>query len=348
MAEPDANFGKPQPGRPLPPLGKPLPAKPRKVRGGVKLGPNENPGEGTWSAQRWLRLVETAAEGKSLVEGLEYARAGQTRRMSVSRGLIEAAVQGRADRAYVTTLRLAPFTEEQWERVIVAMSEGAMYAAKVLVGELPASVEDVFSPLGLRLLPTEPGEVTVSCTCADALGVAPERRAGFWCKHACCVAYLFAQRLNAEPFVIFGVRGMPGEEISERLRARRTVVASAAGESPVYVQRVPGVSDTPAPALDTMLDRFWEAGPGIGEVDLPLESPAVSHPLLRRLGPSPFQQAAFPLVGLLASCYEAISADALKGDAGPTGPGEGADDAPAESPAEVPGDEPDEGNEDRV
>lgn len=308
------NTPRPIPGRPLPPLPRPLPAKPRKVRGGVKLGADENPAQGDWAAQRWLRLAEQAAEGQRLAEGLEYARLGQTRRTSVAKGLIEAAVQGRADRSYITTLSVDPIADDQWEKVVAAMSAGASYAAKLLVGELPANIDDVFSPLSLKLVPTEPGEVTVSCTCADAAGVPVEERSRFWCKHVCCVAYLFAQRLNREPFVIFSLRGLAGEDLIERLRAQRTLAASASGESPVYVQRVPGVSDEPAPPLDKLVDRFWEAGPGLSELDLPLGPPAVSHPLLRRLGPSPFTNAQFPLVGLLASCYDAISEDARRAD----------------------------------
>jgi hypothetical protein len=72
------------------------------------------------------------------------------------------------------------------------------------------------------------------------------------------------------------------------------------------------VDDMTYPALEEVLDRFWDAGPGLHEIDLPLDPPPVSHPLLRRLGPSPFPNAQFPLVGLLASCYETISEAARK------------------------------------
>ena len=38
------------------------------------------------------------------------------------------------------------------------------------------------------------------------------------------------------------------------------------------------------------------------------------HPLLRRLGPSPFESSRFPFVGLLATCYDVISKAALMND----------------------------------
>ncbi len=301
-----------QPGVPAP---RPLPAKPRKVRGGVKLPATFAPGDANlgWAAQRWLRLMEQAAEGTRLVEGLEYGKLGQARRLTISRGMIEAAVQGRADRAYTVRLTFDAFSESQWEKAVASMGDSAIYAAKLLAGEVPANIEDLFAPLGLKLFPSEAGELRTSCTCGEA---------GAWCKHVCCTSYLFAARLATEPFVIFAARGLEAEEIRERLRERRAMAGVGTGSVPVYAQRVPGASDVQSKSLEECLDHFWESGPELGELELPLERPAVSHPLLRRLGPSPFPNASFPLVGLLASCYETISERALRRDEGDAGPGE--------------------------
>jgi uncharacterized Zn finger protein len=324
---------------------RPLPAKPRKVRGGVKLpaGDIAPPASHTaWASQRWLRLIEQAAVGQPLVEGLEYARLGQTKRLEVTPGQVAAAVQGRADRPYTTTIALTPFSTEDWERVVAAMSEGAIYAAKLLAGELPPNIEDIFGPLGLKLFPTEPAELKVSCNCAQIMaaresalsvrslgsqtaagangagaaspesgtapkpGAVPPAPSEGWCKHICCVAYLIAHKLASEPFLMFTLRGLEGRDLLERLRQKRTIAGAGGGNTPVYPQRVPGVSDAPFPSLEESLDKFWDAGPGLDQIDLPLSPPPVSHPLLRRLGPSPFTGAQFPLVGLLASCYDVI------------------------------------------
>lgn len=283
---------------------RPLPAKPRRVRAGLKLL-SDAPGEGSWAAQRWVRLLEQAAEGPRLVEGLEYARLGQTKKLEVTRGAITGVVQGRQYRPYSTTLRITPFEHEPWQSVIEAMATQAVYTAKLLAGELPANIEDVFVHLGLKLFPTEPAEVTTTCTCGE----------GPWCKHVCCLAVLFAERLAKDPFLMFTARGLESDDLLERLRQRRatTTAAAAHGSVPVYVARIPGVSDAAAPPLQECLNRFWEIGPELGEVDFPVEPPQVTHPLLRRLGPSPFppETAKFPLVGLLATCYEIARTAAL-------------------------------------
>jgi uncharacterized Zn finger protein len=310
--------------------------KPRKVRGGLKVpaGDIAPPASPTaWTAHRWLRVLEQAVVGQPLIEGLDYARQGQTKRMTIGPGSVMGNVQGRSDRPYTTNITIATFPTDQWDKVVEAMSEGAIYAAKLLAGELPPNIEDIFGPLGLKLFPTEPSELTVSCDCrammqahAEASAAAaraiaqrtgqpvkapepapPEEENNGWCKHICCIAYLLAHKLATEPFLMFTLRGLEGKDLLERLRQRRTMTGIVGISVPIYPQRVPGVSDVTYPALEEVMDRFWDAGPGLHEIDLPLDPPAVSHPLLRRLGPSPFTNAQFPLVGLLASCYDTIS-----------------------------------------
>src|SRR4051794_21721168 len=103
------------------PAPRPLPTKPRKVRGGVRLpaGDIAPPSSHTaWAAQRWLRLIEQAVVGQPLAEGLEYARLGQTKRLEVNSGQAAAAVQGRAERPYTVTISLSTFNNEQWEQVV--------------------------------------------------------------------------------------------------------------------------------------------------------------------------------------------------------------------------------------
>jgi uncharacterized Zn finger protein len=324
-------YGPGMPGRPAPAPKPPL-LRPRKVRGGVKLPAGDVAGPTAWAAQRWLRMLEQASEGAALVEGLDYARQGQTKRMGISAGRIEGSVQGRGDRPYSTTLSLGVIASDAWERVVIVMAEGSLYAAKLLAGELPPNIEDVFMPLGLKLFPAEPSEVVATCTCGQLEPGKP------WCKHAVCLGYLVGHRLASEPFLMFAVRGLEGHELLERIRQRRSIAGAVSGIAPVYTQRVPGVSDLPSKPLEECLDQFWESGPSLAELDLPLAPPAVTHPLLRRLGPSPFQ-AQFPLVGLLASCYDVISEEALKGPA-ETAPQSDGDAAEAEHASDdEPGDD---------
>ncbi len=144
-----------------------------------------------------------------------------------------------------------------------------------------------------------------------------------WCKHICCVMALVAEKLSHDPFLIFQLRGLGKDDLLERLRQKRAVstpgrqstgLIESAGLDhpiPVYQPQIAGVTDAVGKPLDQSADVFWEAGPELDTIELPVEPPAVSHPLLRRLGTSPFQGAKFPLVGLLATCYETIGGKLL-------------------------------------
>jgi uncharacterized Zn finger protein len=319
------------PGRPTPnPQYKPVVIKPRKVSGGIRLiaspggEPRLEPDAGrpaaaptstlNWAGQRWLRLFEAHAAGAALSEGLDYAKLGQTRRLDLFPAQIVASVQGRSTRAYDTSIHVRPFTPEQNESLINAMGSEAIHAAKLLLGEMPSNIEDLMAPIGLRLFPADQAELRIVCSCR-------EHAQKPWCKHACCVGYLIAERLSNDPFTMFTLRGLPKDDLLERLRQRRSLLGMGLGSVAIYAPTVAGVSDAPVPALESMIDQFWDSRESTLEgLDLPVGPPAVSHPLLRRLGPSPFAAphgtAKFPLVGLLATCYDVISEGAIRAASG--------------------------------
>lgn len=322
---------------------KPLPMHPRRVRQGVKLLKEPPSGPSAWAGDRWRRLTELLAErferAGDAPEALEYAKLGQTKRLTIEDGVVRATVQGRLTRPYQVTIEIRRFDQGQREGLIRAMADQAVFAAKLLAGELPRDIDALLEPLGTRLIPVDPGELVGSCTCKDEKD---------WCKHLLCVMHLVADHLAQDPFVAFRLRGLEPDDLMERLRQSRAVAAAGGAATPVYAPVLSGPGEgTGVKPLEELASEFWLGGdPG---VPLAIEPPAVSHPLLRRLGPSPFEGRRFPLVGLLATCYDVISrraidepgdtpdadaltpGDELRGELG--GAGEGGVSAPEGDPA---------------
>ena len=318
-------------------------ANPRKVRGGERLEVRD----GTplaWAGQRVMRMLETVATGAAVAEGVAYARGAQVRTMTIGSGHVSARVQGRVFSAYQVDLRLPTFTHEQWEQALGAMAREARHLASLLAGEVPAGIEDVFVPLQLRLFPQDASDMAAACNCGRFGHNTP---ATPWCKHVACVVAMLADRVSRDPFKIFALRGLAKDDLLERLRQQRALLSArvaAAAANPggagaesgalgaglsgravaAYSPRVPGVGEKPAMPLQHCLDDFWSAPADAPELELALEPPAVSHPMLRRLGQSPFSGgvAKFPLVGLLATCYEVIGQRARMGAGGDGGAGE--------------------------
>jgi uncharacterized Zn finger protein len=128
-----------------------------------------------------------------------------------------------------------------------------------------------------------------------------------------CLTALLGERLGEEPMLVFGLRGMPPEDLVEGLRLRRVSSAGPSGPTPVLLPHVAGVTDTPSAPLDESLADFWEVGSDLADLDTPIGPPPISCVLLRRLGPSPFPEGRFPLLGLLATCYDLIGREAVEG-----------------------------------
>ena len=278
---------------------------PRRVRGGHRMPSTERASE-SWAGQRWLRLIESGVEPSVQAEALEYASLGQTRTIGFEAGAIVAGVQGRAPKAYRVEIKLVPFSPELWDTILATMADQAKYAAKLLAGELPTNIEELFAPLGVHLYPPETSELQPSCTCDEA-----KQAPGSWCKHATCAGLLTADRLAENPWLVFTLRGLDKDELLERLRQSRLLPAAPDGSAPVYAPHVAAVDALTIPPLEDSLEHFWEFRGTLEHLQLTPEKPQVSHPLLRRLGQSPFEGSSFPLVGLLATCYDVISESVL-------------------------------------
>jgi uncharacterized Zn finger protein len=170
---------------------------------------------------------------------------------------------------------------------------------------------------------------------------------------------LVAERLGLDTFLIFALRGMPRENLLDELRQRRAAGqgaragagggAAGGGAGPVgagggaravpaYLPRLPGLGEVAVASLDEQIESYWAAPASVREIDLTMGPPAVTHPLLRRLGSSPFDAsvgAKFPLVGLLATCYDVITEHTLRSA---SGAGQGGEGGPSEAGAGDDGD----------
>jgi uncharacterized Zn finger protein len=193
----------------------------------------------------------------------------------------------------------------------------AVYAAKLLAGEFPAGFDELMSsmiePQWLRIAdwPEPRTEISVtgpsrqlrsSCTCDDD----PP------CKHGAAAGFIVAERLLEQPMLIMTLLGMPADQVLEQLKRTRSI--QSRGMTSAHADALAPESRVQAPPLEACIDDFWRNPPGSAELsDLENQPPLehVPHALLRRLGPSPLN-GKFPMVGLLASVYDAVSAAATK------------------------------------
>ena len=279
----------------------------RRTPAAIKLSTKEGPVANTWVGLRWMRFFESHTDPHTVAEGVALARQSVVRRLDIGHGSVVAMLHGRGEPRRTVTFKLDTYDHEIWEKLARSMADQSLFAAKLLAGDMPRDVEDLFAPLGLKLFTTDLDEVKIEVKGPQhdiENAVTPD---------VCCVAAIIAERLDTDPFLLFHLRGTKEEDFRERLRQRRALAGAASGLAPAYAPKPIDAAQTPAEPIETLIEDFWSQGEGLDEFETPLDRPQVSHALLRRLGPSPFQLGKFPLVGLLATCYDSISESAILG-----------------------------------
>ena len=187
-------------------------SRPRDVEGGLKARSTRGAIARTWWSGRFIAVLESIIVGGRLQRGRNYARRGQVLSMDVTEGLVSALVQGSRVQPYRVRIGLDAFGQPEWAAAERALAGSAWYSAKLLAGEMPEDIEDLFADLGLALFPASAAELSMYCSCPD------------WqvpCKHIAAVFYLLAEAFDDDPFRILAWRGREREELLAGLHAAR-------------------------------------------------------------------------------------------------------------------------------
>ncbi len=272
------------------------PSRPIKVEGGIKTKSEHGAIGSTWWSKRWVSVLESFNMGARLTRGRSYARQGQVLSIDVQPGLVKARVQGSRPRPYNVEIHLKPLSDQDWDKVTDAMADQALFAAKLLAGEMPTNIEEAFSSVQLSLFPTAVRELETDCSCPDWANP---------CKHIAAVYYLLAERFDEDPFLIFKLRGRTKEQIIEILRQKRVASLPAESASPS-----PDADDSAAAenalSLEEYLDTFWQAGEALDSFTVNPTASRVDKAILKRLGDAPFTIAGQNISSLLAKAYDTV------------------------------------------
>jgi len=167
----------------------------------------------TWWGRAWVEALEQRArlDPNRLPRGRDYARSDAVGELTLAPGEARAQVQGRKTEPYEVRIRVRRFTDEEWDRVLTAISARLGHAAALLDGELPPEIAEDAAGAGLDLLPGG-GEIGPRCSCPDDADP---------CKHSAAACYLVADALDADPFVLLLLRGRTRDQVLAGVRTRR-------------------------------------------------------------------------------------------------------------------------------
>ena len=184
------------------------PSRPKAAKGGIKAQSKRGSFGTSWWAKRWIAVLESFNIGARLGRGRTYARQGQVLSINIDKGLVEAKVQGSRSKPYDITIKVKGLSDADWKKLAEEISRQAIFAAKLLAGEMPQDIEQAFEKAGLSLFPQKIGDLETNCSCPD------------WsnpCKHIAAVYYLLGEEFDRDPFLLFKLRGLRREEFIELL-----------------------------------------------------------------------------------------------------------------------------------
>ena len=223
-----------------------------------------------WWSQRWLELLDSYRFKKRLERGRNYARQGNILSIEFANAKVLAKVQGSEPEPYSLSLSLDSFSDEEWGFVVETMSQKAIFSAKLLAGEMPQNIEEVFTANGLSLFPFTLSEVHSKCSCPDKANP---------CKHIAAVYYQLADRFSEDPFVLFQLRGRSKETILNDLRQIRSDKVEDAEISDVQES----ISNE---QKSLNLENFWQYNQPL-ESSLVVIAPSTGETVLDVLGSIP-------------------------------------------------------------
>jgi len=242
------------------------PSVPLPVEGGVATSRQRGPMATTWWSRRFIEVLESYGLGARMQRGRRYARTGQVVEVEVSPGVVAAQVQGSRAKPYLVTAAFDVPSDEQWASILNAMRAKVGFVARLLDGEVPTELEEVFAGAGMPLFPAAWTDIRARCTCPD------------WenpCKHIAAVLYVLADRLDRDPWLVLSLRGREQAGLLDALTGDSAATGAAShvapwwpfGPGPVPFGYLPGAealltarTEQTDAVLDTMEPLAVEVG----------------------------------------------------------------------------------------
>jgi uncharacterized Zn finger protein len=277
------------------------PSRPRKADGGIKARSKRGSIGEQWWSRRFIDVLESFGLQSRLARGRSYARSGQVLKLEIGTGHVTAQVQGSRVNPYKVRLTVDPLTTRQWNRVAEALAARAVFRARLLAGEMPAEIEEVFADCGTPLFPKSARDLEMTCTCPD------------WevpCKHLAAVCYVLAEAFDDDPFGMLAWRGKGRDDLLAALR--RLAGRGLTGREQPRGQATGRTGAAAAPVLESA-DRplaectagFWTSPLSPARLRaLPPAAPGPADLLLRSLDPPLVQVQGEDLVTVLRPAYD--------------------------------------------
>ncbi len=257
----------------------PLAISPKPFAANTPPSKTKSPGldDREWWSQRWVDVLESFGWRRRLERARNYVREGRVLSLEFKKNKVIATVQGTAPDPYDVSLFLDPFSDEQWQFVIETMAAQALFAAKLLAGEMPHTIEEAFIANGLSLFPFNKFDIHSHCSCPDPVNP---------CKHIGAVYYLLGDYFGRDPFILFQLRGRTKSALTQQLRQLRTDAMPPNGDTRIQQEATRESNPSPLYAPPN-LNHYWDYSTALDPSLVVIAPHSTQENLLNLLGPLP-------------------------------------------------------------
>lgn len=159
----------------------------------------------TFWGKAWCDNLESYSDFENrLPRGRTYVRNGSVCDLQIMAGRVTALVCG--SELYRIEIKIKPLPRATWEDVKARCAGQIASLVELLQGRLSRGVMEVVTGREGGLFP-KPKEIEMKCSCPDWAGV---------CKHVAAALYGVGSRLDAQPELLFALRGVDHLELIAR------------------------------------------------------------------------------------------------------------------------------------
>ena len=169
----------------------------------------------TWWGEKFVSALEAYIDIGRLQRGKAYRTDNRILDFKINGNEIKATLRGNInpyfgvtkEPRYKVDLRFEQISQKQWQTIIKNISGNAHWLSKLMLNEIPGSIEEAFG--NDSLLPSSYEDVQGSCSCPDYCNP---------CKHIAGVYYRIANLLDSNPMLLFELRGLAPQALHKELK----------------------------------------------------------------------------------------------------------------------------------
>jgi uncharacterized Zn finger protein len=174
----------------------------------------------TFWGRAWCDHLESFSDySNRLPRGRTYVRNGSICHLVIDKGKIEALVSGTA--IYNVAVHIKTLSTQKWNAVKKRCAGRIGSLLELLQGNLSDNVMTIVTDRRNGLFPL-PEEISLSCDCPDW---------AVMCKHVAAVLYSVGARLDQQPEMLFGLRGVNHQELVDADAEIAVATATRSGTS---------------------------------------------------------------------------------------------------------------------